>query len=96
MTSRPNTCASCGLRWKPGHQCPTAGIVPDMGAAADAYLDAFRCGDADAYMEMTAYWTRWPASDRDDALALDRAQGYADGYSDGYSQQIASQEGAQS
>lgn len=90
MTSRPSTCGTCGLRWKPGHECPIVRV--DLGSAPDAYLAAFRCGDADAFTEMTADWTRWPASDLDDACALDRAQGYADGYS----QQIASQEGAQS
>jgi hypothetical protein len=88
--SKASKCASCGLRWKPGHQCPVS--APDFGTALAAYLDAFRCGDADAFMEMTADWTRWPASDLGDALALDRAQGYADGYS----QETARQQGAQS
>jgi hypothetical protein len=23
MSPRANVCATCGLRWKPGHVCPT-------------------------------------------------------------------------
>jgi len=34
MSSRPSTCGTCGLRWKPGHECPTSGPAFDAGLAA--------------------------------------------------------------
>lgn len=61
--------------------------------ALAAYGYGLRCGDGDAYLGLTADWSRWAASNATaDPHAIDREQGYADGYS----QESARQQGASS
>lgn len=36
MSAKPSKCGTCGLRWKPGHECPAPGPEFDAGLRAAA------------------------------------------------------------